>query len=219
MGRALVTGANRGIGLELCRQLRARGEQVVAACRTSNAELAGLELQVEPGVDMLDPSSIDDLCRRIGETPIDLLVLNAGIMERTAFGSLDYEAIERQFQVNAVSQLRMAEAFVDRMPGGAKLALITSLMGSMTDNGSGGSYGYRMSKAALNAAGVSLSHDLRGRGIAVAILHPGMVATEMTGGRGITVEESARGLLERIEALNLDNSGSFWHADGRELSW
>jgi NAD(P)-dependent dehydrogenase (short-subunit alcohol dehydrogenase family) len=102
---------------------------------------------------------------------------------------------------------------------GSKIAIVTSLMGSMTDNTSGGSYAYRMSKAAVNAAGVSLACDLRQRRIPVVMLHPGMVATAMTGGRGVPVEESVRGLLDRIDELTLEDSGSFRHADGRVLPW
>jgi NAD(P)-dependent dehydrogenase (short-subunit alcohol dehydrogenase family) len=102
---------------------------------------------------------------------------------------------------------------------GSLVVMMTSLMGSIADNASGGYYGYRMSKAALNAAAVSMSHDLRGRGIAVAILHPGMVATEMTGGRGVPASESADGLLARIDEWSLEATGTFRHADGRSLPW
>jgi len=106
------------------------------------------------------------------------------------------------------------------LKAGAKIALVTSRMGSIADNDSGGSYGYRMSKAALNAAGVSLARDLQARGIAVAILHPGYVRTDMTGHSGlIDVDEAVNGLLERIDELNLDNSGSFWHRNGELLPW
>ena len=102
---------------------------------------------------------------------------------------------------------------------GSKVAIVTSLMGSLGDNESGGYYGYRMSKAAVNVVGVNLAHDLRELGVAVVLLHPGMVATRMTGHRGIAVEESARGLLARIDELTLDKSGTFRHQDGRELPW
>jgi NAD(P)-dependent dehydrogenase (short-subunit alcohol dehydrogenase family) len=103
---------------------------------------------------------------------------------------------------------------------GAKVALITSRMGSIADNGSGGAYGYRMSKAALNAAGMSLARDLASRGIAVVLLHPGYVKTEMTGGSGnVSAEKSASQLIGRIEALDLAHSGSFWHANGETLPW
>lgn len=219
MSRVLLTGANRGLGLEFSRQLVARGDEVIATCRRSAPELERLGLRVETQVDMASLGTIDALRRRLEGTTIDLLILNAGIMERVSLESLDVDAIRRQFEVNALAPLYAARAFKDSMPPGSKIALITSLMGSMGDNGSGGSYGYRMSKAAANAAGVSLARDLARQGIAVAILHPGMVATEMTGNRGMPAEESVRGMLDRIDELTLADSGRFRHSDGRELSW
>jgi NAD(P)-dependent dehydrogenase (short-subunit alcohol dehydrogenase family) len=215
----LVTGANRGIGLALCRQLAARGDEVTAACRKSSAELDGLGVRVEAGVDVADEASVAGLARRLEGKGLDVLVNNAGILERNSLENLDFESIRRQFEINAVGMLRVTQALLPNLKAGSKIAIVTSLMGSMTDNGSGGAYGYRMSKAAVNAASVSLAHDLRGREIAVAILHPGMVQTEMTGGRGIPTDESVRGLLARIEELTLQSSGTFRHADGRELPW
>ena len=119
----------------------------------------------------------------------------------------------------ALAPVLLARSLLPNLPAGAKLALITSRMGSIDDNGSGGYYGYRMSKVALNMAGRSLAVDLRPRGIAVAILHPGMVATRMVGFAGIPPQEAARGLLERIDALTLESSGRFWHANGEPLPW
>jgi NAD(P)-dependent dehydrogenase (short-subunit alcohol dehydrogenase family) len=219
MGCYLVTGANRGIGLELCRQLVARGDEVVAACRRPSPGLEALDVRLEPGLDVAEEASVAALAARLAGGEIDVLVNNAGILERVGLDRLDFDSIRRQFEVNAVGTLRVTRALLDGLRPGSKVAIVTSLMGSMGDNTSGGSYGYRMSKAAVNAAGVSLAHDLRPRGIAVAILHPGMVSTDMTGGRGIPVEESVRGLLARIDGLTLDNSGTFWHADGRILPW
>jgi len=215
----VVTGANRGIGLELCRQIAARGDQVVAVCRKTTAGLGALGVRVEEGVDVADGEAIVELARRLHDVEIDVLINNAGILERVSFGDLDVESIRRQFEINALGPLRVTRALVDRLGSGSKVAIVTSLMGSMTDNTSGSHYGYRMSKAAVNAAGVSLAQDLRDRGIAVAILHPGMVQTDMTGHRGVSAEESAQGLLARIEGLGPANSGTFWHADGRELPW
>ena len=219
MSSYLVTGCNRGIGLELCRQLHARSDEVVAACRDSSPELDGLGLRVEVGVDVADSASVTALARRLEGLRIDVLVNSAGIPQRVGLDDLREDAIRRQFEVNSLGPLRVTSALLDNLSQGSKVAIITSLMGSMTDNSSGGHYGYRMSKAAVNAAGVSLAHDLRPRGIAVTILHPGMVSTDMTGGRGVPPEQSARGLLERIDALTLETSGTFWHADGRKLPW
>ena len=115
--------------------------------------------------------------------------------------------------------LRVTEALADNLKDGSKVAIVTSRVGSIADNGSGGNYGYRASKTAVNQIGTNLKHELRPRGIAVALLHPGLVATELTGGRGISPTESARGLIERIDALDIENSGGFWHAEGYELPW
>jgi len=219
MGISIVTGSNRGIGLELCRQLQQRGRAVVAVCRSASAELEALGVRIEAGIDVSDEAGITRLVEALGAEPIELLLHNAGILERVELEQLDADSIRRQFEINALAPLRLTHALLDQLGAGSKLAIVTSLMGSMADNGSGGSYGYRMSKAALNAAGVSLARDLASRGVAVAILHPGMVRTEMTGFRGIPVEESARGMLERIDALDPESSGTFRHADGRELPW
>ena len=135
-------------------------------------------------------------------------------------GTLDYDAIREQFEVNAMGPLRVVEALLPRMGEGGKIAIVTSRMGSIADNSSGASYGYRMSKAAANMAGATLAHDLRERGIAVCLLHPGWVQTDMTGGAGhIGPAESARGLIVRIDALDLESSGGFWHQDGQRLPW
>ena len=218
----LVTGANRGIGLELCRQLCARDEEVFAVCRTTSPELAALDATVYDGVDVTDAEAVAKLGLELDCIDLDHLIMNAGLYERAGFDELGepaFEDMRRMFEVNAIAPLRLVHALVDCLYEGSKVALITSLMGSMGDNGSGGSYGYRMSKAALNAAGVSLARDLAPRGIAVGLLHPGMVATDMTGGQGISVEESAAGLLARIAELDPENTGKLWHQDGRELPW
>ena len=124
-----------------------------------------------------------------------------------------------QFRVNTLGPLRVTEALSSNLQGGAKIAIVSSRVGSIEDNGSGGNWGYRISKTAVNMAGTNLVHEMRPRGIAVALLHPGLVATDMTGGKGITPEESARGLIQRIDALNLSNTGGFWHAEGYVLPW
>jgi short-subunit dehydrogenase len=163
--------------------------------------------------------SIERLKGEIGDQPLDVLINNAGIMRSDVFGSLDYDAILEQFLVNALGPLRVTEALVDNLKAGSKVAIVTSRMGSIGDNSSGGRYGYRISKTAVNQIGTNLKHELFGRGIAVALLHPGMVATELTGGNGIPPEKSAKGLIERIDALNLQKSGCFCHAEGYELPW
>jgi NAD(P)-dependent dehydrogenase (short-subunit alcohol dehydrogenase family) len=136
-----------------------------------------------------------------------------------SLGSLDFVSIERQFRVNALGPLRVTEALLACLSAASKVGILTSRMGSIEDNTSGGYYGYRMSKAAVNMAGMSLARDLKERGIAVALLHPGMVATEMTGGRGIPPEQSAASLIRRMDALDISTTGSFWHAEGEPLPW
>jgi NAD(P)-dependent dehydrogenase (short-subunit alcohol dehydrogenase family) len=221
MATVLITGANRGIGLEYCRQLQARGDTVVAVCRTPSPELEGLGVRIEAGVDLTEAAAIADLVGRLGSLALDGLILNAGLLERTTLADLDVDSLRRQFEVNAIAPLRLTRALLGQLPSGAKVILMTSRMGSIDDNCSGGAYGYRMSKVALNMAGKSLAIDLRPRGIAVALLHPGLVRTRMTGfsDQGISTEDSVHGLLARIDALTLETSGSFWHANGQVLPW
>ena len=219
MPTTLITGANRGIGLELARQFSARGDDVIAVCRSTSDALDGLGVRVESGVDVTDAESLQRLASSI-DGPIDVLVNNAGILSVERLGELDFDGIRRQFEVNAMGPLRVTEALNDRLSAGAKVAIITSRMGSIADNTSGSMYGYRMSKAAVNAAGKSLALDLADRGIAVALLHPGYVQTDMTRGRGdVDADHAAAGLIARLDALTPANSGSFWHANGDILPW
>ncbi len=221
MSTFLVTGANRGIGLEYCRQLQARGDQVIAVCRSTSPGLEDLGVRIEAGIDLASAAAIAELVARLDGLPLDGLILNAGILQAMGLEDLDAKGIRRQFEVNALAPLLLVRALLEQLPRGAKLALMSSRMGSIDDNGSGGSYGYRMSKVALNIAAKSLAIDLKPRGIAVAILHPGLVRTRMINfnPQGISPEESVRGLLARIDALTLETSGTFWHANGQVLPW
>jgi NAD(P)-dependent dehydrogenase (short-subunit alcohol dehydrogenase family) len=220
MASVLITGANRGIGLALAEQLQARGDQVIAVCRQASPELRALDARTEEGVDVTDGASIEGLMESLSGLRLDWLINNAGTMHRTFLGNMDYESAMQQFMVNALGPLRMTEAMLPLLKAGSKVGIVTSRMGSISDNTSGGQYGYRMSKAAVNAAGVSLARDLAPQAIAVALLHPGYVQTDMTSQHGnLTPAESARGLIERMEALTLDSSGGFWHAEGQALPW
>jgi len=220
MGLVCITGANRGIGLELAKLYRGRGDDVVAACRSSSAELDGIGAEVVEDIDVADGGSVARLVDAIGGRRLDVLINNAGILSTETLDDLDYDRIRRQFEVNSLGPLRVTAALRGRLGRGSKVAIVTSRMGSIDDNTSGGSYGYRMSKAAVNMAGRSLAHDLRGDGVAVAILHPGFVRTDMTGGQGLVdAPESAAGLAARIDELTLESSGSFWHANGERLPW
>lgn len=215
----LVTGANRGIGLEMCRQLTDRGDRVVAVCRNASAELQALQLRVIEGIDMGSGESMKELRAQLAGVTLDWVINNAGILSVDSLQALDVEAMERQFRVNSLGPLRVTAALMDNLAEGSKVGIVTSRMGSIDDNTSGGYYGYRMSKAAVNMAGASLAVDLRERGIAVALLHPGYVATDMTGMKGVPVAQAARGLIRRMDELGLDTSGGFWHAQGERLPW
>jgi NAD(P)-dependent dehydrogenase (short-subunit alcohol dehydrogenase family) len=221
----VITGANRGIGLALTRLYLARGARVFAVCRQVSPALQSLPVNIISGIDVSDDASLTVLQEALTGVSIDLLINNAGILRNESLGRLDRQQIRQQFEVNALAPLLVTDALLDNLAADnltspTRVALITSRMGSLADNSSGGRYGYRMSKAALNMAGVSLSHDLRPRGIAVAILHPGLVATDMIGGHGdITPADAADRLARRIDALTLANSGTFWHANGEVLPW
>lgn len=216
----VITGASSGIGLEFTRHYSELGYRVFALCRQSSPELNGLAVIVVEGVDVARPEALSDLADRIQCDRVDLLINNAGVLHNENIGELNYDTIEQQFEVNAVGPLRITEALLPKLLKGSKLALITSRMGSIADNGSGSRYGYRMSKAALNAAGMSLSIDLKPRGVAVAILHPGYVQTRMVGGGGeVSTAQSVANLTSRIDELTLNNSGTFWHANGEVLPW
>ncbi|MFA9462480.1 SDR family oxidoreductase [Thiohalorhabdus sp. Cl-TMA] len=216
----LITGANRGIGLELARQWHERGDRVIAVCRQPSDALKELGVRIIEGIDVTKAEDVQRLPGALGDERIDLLYNNAGILLDENLSNMNFETMEQQFEVNTLGPLRVTHALLDRLNEGAKVGLMTSRMGSIDDNDSGGRYGYRMSKAALNAAGKSLAVDLRPRGIAVAILHPGFVKTEMTGNQGhITPDEAAERLIRRMDELNPENTGTFWHSDGSVLPW
>ena len=223
MSTVLITGANRGIGLALAQHYRNRGERVIAVCRHASEALERTGAQVESGVDVSDDAALARLAERLADTRIDVLLLNAGVLRADRFGQIDaagFEAMREQFEVNALGPLRVAQALADRLADNARIGIVTSRMGSMADNGSGGYYGYRASKAAVNAIGRSLAIDLRPRGIAVFLLHPGFVSTDMVDRRGeIAPERAAAQLVERMDTLTLADTGTFWHANGTPLPW
>lgn len=220
MPNAVITGANRGIGLEFCRVLADRGYSVTALCRQATEALKALSVTIHAGYEVTDAAAVEAFAETVAPASIDLLINNAGILRNESLDHLDFDSMRQQFEVNALGPLRVTQSLIPALKAGAKIALITSRMGSIADNDSGGRYGYRMSKAALNIAGVSLAKDLASRGIAVAILHPGYVRTDMTSHSGlIDPEESVAGLLARIEQLTMETSGSFWHTNGELLPW
>ena len=219
MATYLVTGTARGIGLALCQQLQERGDTAIAVCRESSPELDALGIRVETGIDITSGQTLKELVQRLQGISLDVLVNNAGILEEDSLDRLDFESIQRQFEVNALGTLRATQALLPLLSQGSKIGIVTSRMGSIEDNSSGGYYGYRMSKVAVSMAGKSLAIDLKPRKIAVGIVHPGLVQTRMTDFTGISTGEAAHGIIQRLDHLTLDNSGTFWHANGEVLPW
>lgn len=216
----LITGANRGVGLALSRHYHDQGWDVIGVCRHASHELAEVASRLIEGIDVTRDEDVARLAQELKDQPLDLLINNAGVLYDESLGRIDFEAIREQMEINAYAPLRVTEALLGNLGEGAKIANITSRMGSMADNDSGGRYGYRASKAALNAFGRSLAMDLGPRGIAVAQIHPGYVKTRMVNFGGmITPEEAAAGIAERIEALTLETTGGFWHSNGEPLPW
>lgn len=218
----LVTGANRGIGLELCRYFAGRGHRVVGTVR----DAAAVEALQAPGftveiVDVRSDASVEALAARRGEAKLDVLVNNAGVGAWSGLQDTTTEELMRLYDINAVGPLRMARAFLPALRRSrGRMFHLTSKMGSVGDGPSGGAYAYRMSKAALNMASANLAAELRGAGIGSVVLHPGWVQTAMGGpGAPLTVEASAHALGDLIERTGLEATGSFLNYDGRPLPW
>jgi NAD(P)-dependent dehydrogenase (short-subunit alcohol dehydrogenase family) len=214
-----VTGSNRGIGLELCRQYQARGDDVIAVCRTTNPDLSELGVRVIDNVDVAVDDDVARLAAEIADVDLDILINNAGMLRSDTLDSVDFDNMLEQYRVNTIGPLRVTRALRKNLKKGSKVGIVTSRVGSIEDNSSGNNYAYRASKAAANMVGMNLRHDLAPGGIAVALLHPGLVATDMTGGTGVPAQDAARGLIARMDELNLDNSGGFWPAEGYPLPW
>ena len=216
----VITGANRGIGLAMTKHFQAQGDNVFALCRQTSDELNTLQVNVIEHVDVATELGIKHMAATLAKVSIDVLVCNAGILRDESLNDLNLDTIREQFEINALAPLNVVASLQQQLQQGAKIALITSRMGSIADNSSGGRYGYRMSKAALNAAAMSLSHDLASKEIAVGIYHPGYVQTDMVNyGGDISASESAQRLVKLINQLNLNESGVFRHSNGEVLPW
>ncbi len=223
MGTVVITGANRGIGFELTKQWALAGHRVIAVCRNTSAALDALaDVDIESGIDITQADGIQALSDRLSGQPVDILINNAGLLIGTQFDQLEDElaVYRQQFEVNTLAPLRVTRALLANLSEGSKVIIVTSRMGSIADNTSGGQFAYRISKAGVNSAGVSLAHELAPRGIAVGLLHPGYVRTGMTKHTGhIDPDAAAAQLIERINALDLSTTGSFVHANGEPLPW
>lgn len=227
--QVLVTGANRGIGLEFVRQYAADGWRVVACCRDPlsatalNALAASFSGKVSVyALDVSDFNQIERLASALEGQAIDLLINNAGFYPQSAFGAIDYADWDKAFRINAMAPMKMVECFVEHVACSRlrKIVTLSSKMGSIADNGSGGSYLYRTSKVAANMVMKSLAIDLKPRGIAVTTLHPGWVQTEMGGPNAlITPEQSVAGMRTVIAQFPTHNAGRFIAYDGQEIPW
>ena len=229
MNTVLITGANRGLGLEFSRQYAQSGWQVIACCRQPESAKALTKVANQytsiriVTLDVQNHQQCEALAAELRQMPIDVLISNAGVYgDRHAFGDLDYQAWRDTMETNVLSVMKLAEVFAHHLASSEQgiFVAISSLMGSMADNGSGGSYLYRSSKAALNAVMKSLSFDFSGQGTGVLIFHPGWVRTDMGGPNGlIDVAESIRGMRQQIEQFDLSKTGSFIKYDGSVMPW
>lgn len=227
MPTCLITGASRGLGLEFAKQYAAGDWKVIAACRRPDeAEALGAlqgNVQIYP-LDVTDFARVEQLARKLSGEAIDLLINNAGVSgpRVVSYNSVDYAAWCEVLRANTMAPLKVCVAFLDHLTRGRqrKIVTISSKMGSMTDNTSGGAYIYRSSKAAVNAIMKSLSMDLRDQDIIVVVLNPGWVRTDM-GGPGARIDsfESVAGMRDVINNLRIEDSGRFLHYDGTEISW
>ena len=225
--RFVVTGANRGIGLEFVKQLTARGEEVDATTREPD-EASDLQELVRPGVrlrihrlDVVDDASVAAFAEQLPAGPVDVLLNNAGVSGVKGGEPIDPPDILRVFNVNAAGTLRVVRALLPRLKAGKgkKIVNLTSQLGSITET-TGGRYAYRLSKAALNMATRILAEDLRGEGFRTVALHPGWVQTRMGGSAApVPPEQSIRGMLHIIDGLTAEQSGRVFDFQGREIPW
>ena len=230
MSSVLVTGANRGLGLEFVRQYAAEGWQVVAACRAPKAARICSNRRRKrwpypcPAMDVTDVASVQSAAAALDGEAIDILLNNAGVggLPGQRIGGLDYAAWAKVLDTNTLGPMRVVEAFLENVAQSRlkQVVTITSGMGSLEDNTSGGSYAYRSSKAAVNMVMKSLSIDLAPRGITFVVVNPGWVRTDMGGSRGtLSAEESIRSLRSVIAALRLEDSGKFLNYTGKPYPW
>jgi len=223
MKNIAIIGANRGIGLEFVNQL-SKENKVYAFCRSNNECLSSLKTEaVITDCDVSDNNSLKKAAEKVSGVEFDWFIHVSGILESDSFDNMndsEIENVKRQFLVNSLGPLMTVKAFKKNLKKGTKIGLLTSRMGSVEDNTSGGMYGYRMSKSALNSCGKSLAEDFKSEEITCLLLHPGYVRTEMTGGNGhIETNESVEGLVKIMNEKSLKDTGTFWHTNGEKLPW
>ena len=226
MNSILVVGADRGIANAICRQLHARGDRVIAACLGDGEGFGEGGIDTIGGIDVTSDAAVRKLVEGLHarRARLDWVLHVAGVLGLDELGKIDYDDMRRQFEINTLGPLRVAEACIPFVGPGSKLGIVTSRVGSLGDNGSGGMYAYRVSKAGANMVALNLHHDLSKRGVSVVALHPGMVATDLTKDypgnfNYIQPEEAARGLIARMDELSPASSGQFRHANGDKLLW
>ncbi|MGV2870636.1 SDR family oxidoreductase [Colwellia sp. E150_009] len=221
----VITGANRGIGFAMAKICKVRGDIVYALCRKSSPQLNELDVQVIENIDIASEAGISQAKLALANVDIDILINNAGILRDESLSEFNQTTIKEQFSVNALAPLSLTQALLSHLHTGSKVAFITSRMGSITDNTSGGRYGYRMSKAALNIGAMSLAKDLAADQIAIGIYHPGYVQTDMVNTAGsisngdISAEEAAQKLISLVDDLTMQETGVFKHSNGEVLPW
>jgi NAD(P)-dependent dehydrogenase (short-subunit alcohol dehydrogenase family) len=226
MSKWLIVGADRGIGRAMAEQLAARGDSVIAACFGDGDGIRRKNITIASGVDVTRDDAVTEMATYLAKENVvlDYVVHVAGVLGLDELGKIDLVDVRRQIEVNTLGPLRTIQAVLNLLAPAAKIGIVTSRVGSLGDNSSGGMYAYRVSKCAANMVGLNLHHDLSKLGIAVLMLHPGMVATELTKSfprdfKYIQPDEAAAGLIRNMDRLTLSTSGKFQHSNGEYLPW
>ena len=230
MATILVTGANRGLGIEFVEQYLNDGNEVIATYRNENSSMDLIKMGNERSnlkllqLDVSSNKSLNSFAENLGDSQIDIFINNAGVYgpRNSSFGNVDEENWIPAIKINAIAPILLTQLIIKNIRSGAdkKLIFVTSKMGSIDDNKGGGAYVYRSSKTALNAVVKSLSVDLENEGIVVALIHPGWVKTDMGGPNAlIDKDTSVRGMTEVISNLDISSTGNFYNYDGSIIPW
>ena len=230
MARILITGANRGLGLEFVERYLESGDDVMASYRNEDSSFDLIKMSNERSnlkllqLDVSSNKSLNSFAENLGDSPIDIFINNAGVYgpRNSSFGNVDEENWIPAIKINAIAPILLTQLIIKNIRSGAdkKLIFVTSKMGSIDDNKGGGAYVYRSSKTALNAVVKSLSVDLENEGIVVALIHPGWVKTDMGGPNAlIDKDTSVRGMTEVISNLDISSTGNFYNYDGSIIPW